>query len=224
MTIQMMIEADTHEAFVEKLQGIAVALGSTERVETKGSDYPALDIGERPDTPENRQVDAAADQQQAAEAASTTGGIPNPTKATVALAEEKGVDLADVKGTGKNGRVTQADVKAHAAASAPQEDPAPEPEAPAPADTPAADPFSEGEEPVMQTEATSIEPTAENTTAALKAVNAEKGMDVCVEILGEYGCRRVSEVPAESRPAFIEFCANRLNIGTGELASRIAAA
>lgn len=222
MTIQMMIEADTHEEFAAKLKGIAAALGSTERVETKGdgnTPLPTLDTSE-PGQPAPQQEEAPS-----------TGGIPNPTKATVALAEEKGVDLADVKGTGKNGRVTQADVKKYAEQNpvrpvpADQQQEPEEPEAPAPADTPAADPFAEDEPAPSETQpATTIEPTAENTTAALKAVNAEKGMDVCVEILGEYGCRRVSEVPADSRPAFIEFCANKLNIGTGELASRIASA
>jgi pyruvate/2-oxoglutarate dehydrogenase complex dihydrolipoamide acyltransferase (E2) component len=40
---------------------------------------------------------------------------PDPSDAAVALAKEKGVDLADVKGTGKDDRVTQADVQKYLA-------------------------------------------------------------------------------------------------------------
>ena len=41
---------------------------------------------------------------------------PDATEAARALAAERGVDLADVKGTGKDGRITQGDVEGHTSA------------------------------------------------------------------------------------------------------------
>lgn len=48
-----------------------------------------------------------------------SGGTPDATPAAAELAEEEGVDLEDVEGTGKEGRITKADVEAAADDSEP---------------------------------------------------------------------------------------------------------
>lgn len=47
---------------------------------------------------------------------SESSDAPDATDAARTLAAERGIDLADVKGTGSNGRVTKDDVEAHASA------------------------------------------------------------------------------------------------------------
>lgn len=73
----------------------------------------------------------------------------NATDAAVKLAEEQGLDLADVLGTGLEGRVTKGDVEAHLAAQEPATVEA-EPESEAPAGAPeVADPVEPDTDPVL---------------------------------------------------------------------------
>ena len=79
-------------------------------------------------------AEAAPEPEQAAEAAepaaAPTSGAVRASPVARRLAQEKGIDLAQVTGTGPNGRITREDVEAHERSAAAA--PAPAAEAPAP--------------------------------------------------------------------------------------------
>ena len=96
-------------------------IGSIEAGSASGDAAPAAT--EAPATAEAAEAPAEADD----------GKVGQTSPAVRKALEEHGLQAADVKGSGKNGRLTKADVEKHAAAASSQSAPAPAAAAPAPA-------------------------------------------------------------------------------------------
>lgn len=218
--LQVFIEAEDHEDLVRQIKGLAALFDGGSDSESKVTKVPETVVRSVPDAGPPPH-DPGDDETQGGAPAAAPVDPPAPTKKTADLAEQLGVDLAGVEGTGKNGRVTQADVKL-AAKSTPatetSEGPSTEPEAPdTPATVPPNDPFGEegGEE-------TNIEPTKENATAALRVVHGTNGMDGCMAILKQFEARKMGEVAESQYGAFIDACANAVNLDRAQMSGRLA--
>lgn len=114
-----------------------------------------------------------------------TAGRIAPTPAVKALIDEAGASWADIPGTGKEGRITQADVKKYLKKF----------EAPATLAVPASEENGDN---------VTVAPTLENAREALKALHAAKAMPAAMELLAKFNVPKVGDLPAESFGAFID--------------------
>lgn len=119
---------------------------------------------------------------------------PALTPAVVKVAQELGVSedsWAAIPGTGKDGRITQGDVKKFAAAHAGK--------APALTELPGVAPDSE-----HSGDSETVQPTLENARAALKELNTAKGMPVCIALLKEFKVPKVGDLAPPYFGMFID--------------------
>lgn len=109
----------------------------------------------------------------------------------VKFAQQHRIDLSTVKGTGKGGRITLANVKkVHEAMQAQGRELEQDPET----------------QDTVEPKETSEPPSLEEVREALSHLNSEKGLPSARDILARYGCAKVSEIPEERRDEFITEC------------------
>ena len=108
------------------------------------------EVGGKDDAPraEIHSEDAPASNASASGDEGTKGGRLFATPVARRIAKDRGIDLAEVKGSGPRGRIVKADVEAFEPSKAASAD-APKDAAPAKADVPAPTPATDGQKPAM---------------------------------------------------------------------------
>lgn len=215
MPISVRIEADNAAQFLEELR--ALAAGEQTRVETEPeAASPPAPTQEQTQTAEDSRGDPQPEQVVSKQSGP---GVPAPTQKTLDMAREMGIDVNDVQGSGKDGRVTQADLKEYARHMTPKT-PSPDPENGAAA-VPETDPFSEQATASEDPEPLTIEPTKGNAILALKVVNEVHDMDACLTVLSQFGARRIGDVPGDEYARFIEACGARVGLDMPALKAKM---
>lgn len=165
MTIKVTLEFDTIEDAIVDL-GKLLEEGQTVKTVSPGS----AETGAKDAT---RQVNKLA-----------------PTKKVQELMDQHKLTVEDVKGTGKDGRITQADVKNHLNKIASQSSGSDD---------------ESGETPETPPE-TETSGSVEDCKTALKGLNDTKGMQVCIDVLSRFGAKRISDLKEGQYPDFIAKC------------------
>lgn len=107
----------------------------------------------------------------------------------IELAAEHNVDLAEVTGTGKDGRITKKDVQSFIDGKAPATPPADPPPTEPPASPPSAG-----------------VPEANACREAITRLQEASGLQACLEVLKGFGVQRCAELKPEQRAEFITKC------------------
>ena len=133
-----------------------------------------------------------------------------PTPAILAALEKYGITEDEwplVPRSGKGGRMTKADVEAYSTTRAP----------PAPAEYTGSGDDVTNSKPPATTDAPLVDDAPDTPTSledcreALKALNAEKGMNVCREVLSRFGVQRMSDLDEDRYADFAGKCAAVVN-------------
>lgn len=142
----------------------------------------------------------AVELETATREANTAIAAVTPTPAVKRALEEAGIpesEWGNIPRSGKNGRMTQGDVKKYAASR------------PVTTPTPA---VKQGESaPAQNSQET---PTIDDCRSALKEVNDKRGMNHCLGLLRRFGCARVGELKKEQHAEFVE---RAKKVAAGEL-------
>ncbi len=123
----------------------------------------------------------------ATEATNTVAKL-GPAKSAQILIDEHNLDVSEITGTGKDGRITKGDVEKYIKSLPVEEEPEDLSNEP-------------GENAEGETEA-----TIELARDKLKELNGAKDMDTCLQVLSRFGVKRISELKKEQYQGFIEKC------------------
>lgn len=147
---------------------------------------------------------------------------PKPTQAVLGKAEELGVDLDEVEGSGKNGRVTVKDVEkfyeSSQALSEPSAPPAPTPQSPMPGTAPATggaqnNPFA----PPPQITLQQLQARCSEIFAAVSQAGRTDLASAMQNAIHKHGAMQIAEVPQEKWQEVlqeVEDILQRLTAGT----------
>jgi len=130
----------------------------------------------------------------AADDANKTVAKLAPAKAAQVLIDEHNLNVADITGTGKGGRITKGDVEKYFKSIAPE-----------PVDPVKKESGSE--------EGGESEVTIDVVRDKLKELNGAKDMDTCLKVLSHFGVKRVSDLEVDQYQKFIDKCNDVINGG-----------